>query len=254
MNLFKRVAVVVTLAVGLLPQAFAAEPSQLENLQGTWSGKRTTENGAELTQTIEVAGDKLTYTLANADNEVRLFAKGTIKADKLGPFLVMKLTDLQAGRSATDTQAVEDERTTVYRLAEDTLILASNFDKERENQKPTVESYKRTARPKAASADKLTGKWKMLVRLGEDERDYDLAFAGTGEALTAVLTSARSGEHKFKTVTFADGKLAMELVRDIQGTEATLQYAGEFKDDALTGTVTVKGFEEQFKGTWTAKR
>ena len=39
-----------------------------------------------------------------------------------------------------------------------------------------------------------------------------------------------------------------------KGTEATFIYTGEFKDDGLAGDVAVKGFEDQYKGTWTAKR
>jgi len=232
-----------------------ARSAELDNLQGTWSGKRTADSGTEMVQTIEISGDKLTYTLANQDNEVRLFAKGTIKLEQLGPFRVIKLTDIQAGRSASDTQAVDDERTTIYVMGEDTLTLASNLDKARENQKPAVDTYKRTARAKTAGgADKLNGKWKMVVRLGEDDRNYDLTLTAAAGAVTGILNSPRSGEHKFKNITFTDGKLSMEMVRDIQGTEATFLYAGEFKGEDLSGTVSVKGFEDQFKGTWTAKR
>ena len=254
-HLLHQTLIALTMVFAVAPVASAADSRLLDRLQGTWSGKRTSDNGTELTQTIEIAGDKLAYTLANSDREVRLFAKGTIKVEMLGPFHVMKLSDIQAGRSATDSQAVEDERTTVYILDEDTLTLASNFDKDRQNQKPSVDTYKRTARPKTAgNADKLIGKWKMVVRIGDADRDYDLAFAQAGDALTAVQTSSRSGDHKFKSVTFADGKLAMEMVRDIQGTEATFIYTGEFKDDGLAGDVAVKGFDDQYKGTWTAKR
>jgi hypothetical protein len=241
-----------------VPCVFSADSPELTRLQGIWSGKRTTDNGAELTQTVEISGDKLTYTLADAGKEVRLFAKGTVKAEKLGPFHVMKLTELQAGRSAADTQPVEDERTTIYVLSDDTLTLASNFDKERENQKPSLDQYRRTERPKAAagSAEKLAGKWKMNVKLADNDIDYDLSFtrAGSEGVWAATLTSPRSGDHKFKSVTFADGKLSMELVRDIQGNEATLVYTGEFKDETLSGTFVVKGLDEQYKGTWTARR
>jgi hypothetical protein len=242
------------LAIGL-SAGFTAEPADLNKLQGTWSTKRTTENG-EVNMTLEISGDKLTYTVANKDNEVRLVAKGTVKSETFGPFRALKITDLQAGRSATETKPVEDERVTLYTIEEDTLTLVSNFDKERDGQKPALDVYKKTgpAKAAAAAADKLTGKWKMNVKMAENDREYELTFAGNQQALTGTLTSSRSGEHKLKSVTFADGKLAMELVRDIQGTEATIQYTGEFKDDMLTGTFTVKGYEEQFKGTWTAKR
>jgi hypothetical protein len=72
--------------------------------------------------------------------------------------------------------------------------------------------------------------------------------------LTGALISPRSGEHKFRTLTFKDGKLAMEMVRDIQGNEAVIMYEGQLKDGALSGTFAVKGYEDQYKGTWTAKK
>ena len=47
--------------------------------------------------------------------------------------------DIQGGRSADQTEAINDDRSTIYVVAEDTLTLASNFDKERDGQKPALE-------------------------------------------------------------------------------------------------------------------
>jgi hypothetical protein len=75
-----------------------------------------------------------------------------------------------------------------------------------------------------------------------------------GGKLSGVMISPRSGEHKFKTVTYTNGKLLMELPRTIEENEVTFVYTGELKGGQLVGDVIVKGFEEQFKGTWTAKK
>ena len=70
----------------------------------------------------------------------------------------------------------------------------------------------------------------------------------------ATLISPRSGEHKFRQVTWADEKLTMELDRDYDGQKITLVYTGKLGADGLSGTVAAKGAEDQFSGTWKAKR
>jgi hypothetical protein len=243
--------------LALASTSMAAESPALSKLQGKWSGKRTTSDGQEATATLEIKGDKLTFQAFNADTELRFVAKGTVKAEMLGPFHVMKLTDIEGGRSANELEAVNDNRSIVYVLRDDTLTLASNFDKDRENEKPRVEVYQRVE-TKAAStssdAAKLLGKWKMNVKLGENEFDYDVNFAEAGGKLSATLISPRSGEHKFKSATFSDGKLSMEIDRKIEDNDVTFAYTGQLKGSELSGDVIVKGLEDQFKGSWTAKK
>jgi len=55
-------------------------------------------------------------------------------------------------------------------------------------------------------------------------------------------------------VTWADEKLAMELDRDYDGTMVTLIYTGTLGADGLSGSVVVKGAEDQFSGTWKARK
>jgi len=249
---------VAAVAVTLASNGFSAESPALTKLQGKWSGKRTTRDGQEVTTTVEIKGEKLIFQMLNSDKEVRFFAKGDVKAEKLGPFNVLKLTALEAGGSANDTRAIDDDRQTIYVLNGDTLALASNFDKERENQKPSVEVYQRVEGAAAAAtpapAGSVAGKWKVTVKLGEDDREYEMNLTDAGGKLSGVMISPRSGEHKFKTVTYTNGKLLMELPRTIEENEVTFVYTGELKGSELAGDVIVKGFEEQFKGTWTAKK
>jgi hypothetical protein len=205
---------------------------------------------------MEIKGEKLTFQAFRGDNELRFVAKGNVKSEMQGPFHVMKITQIEAGGSASDLQPVNDDRSSVYFLKDGALTLASNFDKERENEKPRVEVYQRVE-TKAAStpgdAAKLVGKWKMTVKSGEDERDYEINFAEADGKLSGTLVSPRSGEYKFKSITFSEGKLTMELPRTIQENEVTFLYTGKLKDGELTGDVTVKEFED-FKGSWTAKK
>jgi hypothetical protein len=257
MSLIK--ALVITGVAVITSNAFAAESPGLAKLQGKWSGTRPASDGQTVMTTLEIQGSKLTFQTLNADKEVRFIARGTVKAESVGGINVMKITGIEAGRSASETQAVDDDRSQIYTLRGDTLFLASNFDRERENEKPRVEVFERVAGAKEAATtpgdgSKLAGKWKVTAKLGEDERDYELNLAEAAGKLSGTLVSPRSGEHKFKTVTFSNGKLTMELPREIEGNDVTFVYTGELKGAELGGALTVKGLEEQFTGSWTARK
>jgi hypothetical protein len=192
-----------------------------------------------------------------ADGEMRLFAKGAVSVHKLGPFEALKITGIQAGRSEDSSEAVDDERTSIFVLDGDTLTLASNFDKARTDQPPRAETYSRSkaaAKQPEDTAAKLAGKWKMDVNLGGTDSDYELRLLQADGKLSATLISPRSGEHKFRTVTWADEKLTMELDRDYDGNSVTLIYTAKLGADGLSGTVAAKGAEDQFSGTWKARK
>ena len=255
-----RLLPVVAACLTAAASGFGADSAALEKLQGKWSGKSAARDGQEVTQVLEIKGGKLTFQILNADKEVRLYATGNVKAEMQGPFKLLKITDIDGGRSANETQPVNDDRSTVYWLSGDTLTLASNFDKERENQGPRVEVYQRVEGAKAAAATptdaaaKLAGKWKVTMKLGEDDRDYEMNLSQADSKLSGVMISPRSGEHKFKSVTFTGGKLTLEWPREIEGNEVTFLYTGQLKGEELAGEVVVKGYEDQFKGTWTARK
>ena len=129
-----------TLALLLMTSNAVAD--DLEKLAGKWSVNKTNEQGQSYTQTIEIKKDKLTFRIAGGDSAAHLYAIGDIKLEKLGPFNVMKVTNIKAGQSESDTNPVDDDRTLIYQLADNTWTVASNFDKERD-RKPAIDVYKR---------------------------------------------------------------------------------------------------------------
>jgi ABC-type Na+ efflux pump permease subunit len=141
-------------------------------------------------------------------------------------------------------------------MREGKLILASNFDKERANEATGVETYDRVATPASASSpeDKLLGNWKVDVSLADQNVDYGLRIAKADGKLDVTLISPRSGEHKAKSATYKADELVMEFDRQYQGNSVTLTYRGKLKGDELSGTVTAKGFEDQYNGKWKAKK
>ena len=242
------------------PPLVAADNPSLDSLQGKWVAKKTSPEGQAYTQTIEIKKNKLTFQIANGDGEVRIFAKGIVKVEKVGAFNVMAVSDIQSGKSAEDTNAVDDDRSSPYLIEDETLTLASNLDKSRENQKASLDVYTRVAGSKESAstsggdAGKLVGDWKLEIAFNEGIRKYDLQIKEADGKLQASIVSPRSGEHKCKTATYVDGKLVLEVDREIEGNNATFVYNGKLDDGKLAGTVVVKDHEDQFSGKWTAQK
>jgi hypothetical protein len=145
----------------------AAEPATgLDPLQGKWSVTKTNEGGVVYSQVIEFKKDQFVFRIAGSNGQVRLFAKGKAKVERAGPFDVLTVSDIEAGRSPEDLQSVDENRAGIYALRNEKLYLASNFDKDRENQRPTVDTYVRSEAPKETGAtlfldEKLPGEAKL---------------------------------------------------------------------------------------------
>jgi hypothetical protein len=116
-----------------------ADDSEL--LTGKWSVKKSNE-GQNFTQTVEIKKDKFVFQVLGPDNQVVLYAEGDVKFEKVGPFNSVHFLHIRGGQSADSLQEVDDERINPYVLDGDTWMLASNFDKDRD-QKPTVDVYQR---------------------------------------------------------------------------------------------------------------
>ena len=123
----------------------------LPSLSGKWSVKKTNDQGQNFTQTIEIKKDKFVFQIIGSDDNVVIHAEGDLKLEKLGPFSSAKFYHIRGGPSAGNMEEVDDEYVSVYVLDEDTWTLSSNFDKQRENQKPGVDVYKRAKAPAAAA-------------------------------------------------------------------------------------------------------
>ena len=128
-NSFRFTFVVLSFFLLISSPVFA---SDLEDLAGKWSVKKTNDQGQKFTQTIEVKKDKFTFKITDADDKLVLIAKGDLKIEKLGPFKSIKFSNIQAGSKADELDAVDDDRVCVYTLSGNTFSLASNFDKERD--------------------------------------------------------------------------------------------------------------------------
>ena len=249
------------LALAIRMPCISAEiPPKLDPLQGKWSVAKTNQEGRSYSQTMEIKKDRLIFNLIGGDDQLRFVAKGAIKAEKLGPFDVLVISHLEAGRSPEDLKSVDDDRTLVYTLRDERLIIASNFDKERDTEKPSMDAYVRVEASKEAAAGsegdeaKLLGTWKAEVTYGETKLDYGLRIARADGKLEATLISPRSGDHKCKSAAYKGGEVIIEIDREIQGNDVTLIYKGKLTAEGLSGTISAKGYEDQLGGQWKASK
>ncbi|MFT4641378.1 MAG: hypothetical protein ACI8T1_004715 [Verrucomicrobiales bacterium] len=90
--------------------------------------------------------------------------------------------------------------------------------------------------------------------MGDNESDYTLRIVQEDDKLQGVLVSSRSGEHAFSSVNMKDGTLTMEITRAYGDNELSYEYDGILSEGALSGAVAIKGAENEFSGTWAAKR
>ncbi len=144
----KHLILVLGLALWLTPgPAFADD---LEALAGKWSVKKVNDQGQNITQTIEVKKDKFVFQILTADGSVVLYAEGDLKLEKMGPFNTARFYHIRGGSSASNLDDVDDVYVSVYSLDGDTWTLATNLDKQRDGQRPSLDLY-RQVKPSSPS-------------------------------------------------------------------------------------------------------
>ena len=126
--------------------ALTALADDLAKLEGKWSVKKTNGEGQTFTQTLEIKKDTFKFKIIRGDDKVAIYAEGKLKLEKSGPFNVVKFTDIKAGASDSDTSAIDDDHVSIYVLGDNTWTVAANFDKDRDDQKPSLDAYVKAAK------------------------------------------------------------------------------------------------------------
>jgi hypothetical protein len=124
----------------LLTALFTVRGDDLDALQGKWMVKKTGDDGA-FTQRLEIKKNKFFFKIINKEDHTTLYAEGEVEVKKQGPFSAIRFFKIRAGGSETDIEDVDEERNAIYILDNDIFSLATNFDRPRENEKPTVDAY-----------------------------------------------------------------------------------------------------------------
>src|SRR5688500_18084478 len=128
------------LLVAAMMLATTTWADDLAALQGKWTAKKSGDRGT-YTQHLEIKDKKLVFKVINADDAVAFVATGEVELKKQGAFNTARFFAIKAGRSDTELEAVEEERNSVYLLDGGQFYLASDFDKAREREKPSVDAY-----------------------------------------------------------------------------------------------------------------
>ena|SRR5438045_3704890 len=143
---------IISTCVAVLVVASTAFADDLEALSGKWSVKKVNDQGEKVTQTIEVKKDKFVFEILSSGDSVVLHAEGDFKLEKLGPFNAARFSHIRAGGSASNLDDVDDVYVSVYTLDGDNWIMASNFDKQRDGQKPALDVYRHVKANTASKA------------------------------------------------------------------------------------------------------
>jgi len=128
---------------------FAGGPllaDEADTLAGKWTTKKVNDQGQPFIQTIEVKKDKFTFQILSAEEQPVIYAEGELKFEKLGPFKSARFYKIRGGSSSSDLQDVDDEHVVIYTMEGDSWLVASNFDKDRD-QKPSIDVYRRAKAP-----------------------------------------------------------------------------------------------------------
>jgi hypothetical protein len=210
----------------------------LPALSGKWTAEKTDDQGRSYQQILEFNGSKFVFKIMRGQ-DIGLYAKGDVKTEHLGPFNTAKFFNIQGGRSDSDLQPVEDDRTVIYRLGENELTTATDFDKER-SQAPSVTTYTKAKadEPKTLFIDKI-----VMHKTPQSEVWY-LCFEATVGSTTQRFNIPDKGYEKDELTIATD--LAIPDVRkdqickfvmkldDVSGDECT-----EEMDDRSAGSFTV---------------
>lgn len=129
---------VTLLAVSAAPAALG---QSISDLQAKWTLKKNSDRWGDVTQTLEVKDDAFTYRVQNKAGDTLLFAKGTVKVEKLGPFKCAKFTDIKGGYSEDAVEAINDDRVAIYATGWNSLTIAMNFDAYRDGEDPSADTY-----------------------------------------------------------------------------------------------------------------
>ena len=140
MKRFLKFAVVLSLFSFSISPAWSDDLSKLE---GKWSVKKNNNEGQPITQIIEIKKDKFKFSVLGSDDKLRIYAEGNIKLAKLGPFNSIQFLNIKAGATESDVLPIDDDRASIYMLEDSSWTLASNLDKDRGDQKPSLDIYKK---------------------------------------------------------------------------------------------------------------
>jgi len=245
----------VVICVGASLVTTILRAAELDALQGQWLTRKTNELGQAYGQKLQIQKDQVQFEILDGDGTVRFLARGTINLEARGPIDTMDVRNMSAGATEAELSAVEATLTTVYKLKDGVLYVAANFERDRDNQIPRFDLYRRPSAWPAQPESELGGTWNFVINLEGQDLEYDLRLHSEGGKWTGTLVSPRSGPHDLDKVEFVDGTLKMTVDRKLGDAEATFSYEGKMTGaKQMKGTFRIEAGDNRMEGTWHAEK
>ena len=126
----------------LLLLASSSFADDLERLEGKWTTEKKAPDGETIKVSIEISKGKFKYRISDISGGLKLYAEGSVKLEKQGLFNAVRFSNIKGGQNESDLSDVNDDRVNLYVLGYETLTMAGNFDRERE-QAPNLDVFKK---------------------------------------------------------------------------------------------------------------
>jgi hypothetical protein len=188
--------------------------------------------------------NKFKFQVTSPADDRGVYAEGDVKVETLGPFKAAKFYNIQGGRSPSDLQPVDDDRTVIYTLGDNEMTVAVNFDKEREEPAMAAKFTLAAEATKTLVIDKIVmhktpqaAEYYLCLdaSVGETTQRFNIpnkTYQGTETAIPTEL--AIGNAHVEQTC-----KFVMKL-DDVAGDEITDEM-----DNKSTGSFTVSSSGSQ---------
>jgi len=225
--------------------------NDLDALAGKWAAKVEAQ-GQTFKQVLEIKKNKFTFEIVRDGGETALYAEGEVKTEEYGPFKAAKFYNIRGGASASELESVDEERTVIYSLGYNEMVVAANFDKERA-EPPVATRYTKVAEEAKALVIE-----KIVMHKTPQSAEYFLCFDATvGETTKRFNVADKAYEKSDLTIVTdltlpnvrkdATCKFVMKL-DDVAGDECS-----EEMDNRSAGSFTVtESGSQEFKpeGDW----
>ena len=120
----------------------AMEPS-LAELQGTWLREGFTPDGRPCKKVIQVVRQELALSMVDRTGKVRVLARGDLAVERLGAFKTVKLSPQTLDTSGFTAEELGLPGKWLYRISNDKLTLAQDFEESATGREPLVETFAR---------------------------------------------------------------------------------------------------------------
>lgn len=114
----------------------------LDSLAGKWTLTRKNDDGQTVVHKLHFKEGKFTFRMMTEGGSTLLYAEGDATVATAGGIKVAHLTNIRAGESDADLQAIGEDYSAAFRVSGTTCYFANGLDRERA-EAPRMDVYKK---------------------------------------------------------------------------------------------------------------